>query len=895
MTPSPDTPATPAAGARAEVEGHEALVLADGWQLARSAPDAHVDPGALADIDWIPASIPGTAAGALRDAGLWKHGDALDFDAEDWWFRTSFAAQPLAPGEQARLCLDGIATVADVFLNGVLILESDSMFAAHALDVTAGLREHNELAIRCRALAPLLGVRRRPRARWRTRLVSDGNLRFFRTMLLGRCPGIAPGPPAVGPWRAVRLERRCQIEVEELSLRPRLDGEDGVVSVLARVRRLDGGEIDAVDVELSGATGSHRERAALAPVSDSATNVGASSPGASPGGATGHVIASGELRVARAALWWPHTHGEPHLYDVRLTVSCGGQAIAVDGGRVGFRELAFGARPDHDVEQDGLDLHVNGVRVFARGAVWTPIDPIGMAPTTDELREALTQVRDAGMNMLRLPGTGAYETGAFHDLCDELGILVWQDFMFANLDYPIADEHFRATVEREAASVLGALGGRPSLAVLCGNSEVEQQVAMTGLDPALGRGELFGELLPGLVRDSAIDAVYIPTAPCGGDLPFRTDRGIGTYYGVGCYRLPLEDARRAELRFAGECLAFSHVPAQETIEGMSPEAPERLVGHHPVWKAGIPRENGADWDFEDIRDHYLELLFGVDAPALRWVDHERYLELSRALTGEILAEVFGEWRRAASPCGGGLILWLRDLLPGAGWGVVDHRGTPKLAYHHLARALAPVAVWTVDEQLGGIVAHVANDRPEPLSAFLRVALYREQEHVVEQARVAVELAAHSQQQWSVESIIGRFLDAGWTYRFGPCGHDTIAVTLEADASGDDRTDAAARILSQTLRFPVGRPLGREPPARLGLTARAQMEPDGGVRLTVSSTRAAYSVSIHAPGFLTSDDGFSIEPGGARTVTLRPHGAQRSLQDARIGAVNMRGHVKIAPE
>ena len=101
------------------------------------------------------------------------------------------------------------------------------------------------------------------------------------------------------------------------------------------------------------------------------------------------------------------------------------------------------------------------------------------------------------MNMLRMPGTGAYESAAFHDLCDELGILVWQDFMFANLDYPIADDGFRAAVEREASRRSSPrVGGRPSLAVLCGNSEIEQQVAMLGLDPALGRGELFGELLP---------------------------------------------------------------------------------------------------------------------------------------------------------------------------------------------------------------------------------------------------------------------------------------------------------------------------------------------------------------------------------------------------------------
>ncbi|HXN36993.1 MAG TPA: hypothetical protein VN892_03060 [Solirubrobacteraceae bacterium] len=875
MTPSPEPTAGPVAGARARVEGHELHELCNGWQAARSAPDEHADASAGAQLSWIPARVPGTAAGALHDAGMWTAGDPHDFDTDDWWFRTSFNTQPLAPGEEAHLCLDGIATVAEVYLNGELVLESNSMFTAHALDVTQRLRDHNELAIRCRALAPLLSVRRRPRARWRTRLVSDGNLRFFRTMLLGRCPGIAPGPAAVGPWRPVRLERRRHIDVEELTLRPRLHGEDGVLAVLARLRALEGTQVRSVEVELSYASAIHHAQLEL------------------HGDGTGDdgLTARGELRVAAAERWWPHTHGEPISYDVRLRVATAERETIVEAGRIGFRDLAFGATPSHDVEQDGLDLHVNGVRVFARGAVWTPIDPVGLAPSQEELRAELTRVCDAGMNMLRLPGTGAYETRAFHDLCDELGILVWQDFMFANLDYPIADERFRTTVEHEAASVLAAVGGRPSLAVLCGNSEVEQQAAMMGVDATLARGELFGELLPELVRESGADALYIPSAPYGGDVPFRTDRGIGTYYGVGCYRLPLEDARRASVRFAAECLAFSHVPAPASVEAMSPQAPERLVGHHPVWKAGVPRENGADWDFEDVRDHYLRLLFGVDADELRWVDHARYLELSRMLTGEILADVFGEWRRGTSPCAGGLVLWLHDLLPGAGWGVIDHRGTPKLAYHHLKRALAPVAVWTVDEQLGGVVAHVANDRPTPLSAFLRVALYREREHLVEQARTAVELNPHSQGEWNVEGVIGRFLDVAWTYRFGPCAQDTIVVTLERDQGGGGEP----RILSQTMRFPAGRPLDREPPERLGLAARAHTQPDGSLLLTVSSRRLAYGVGIRAPGFVPSDDGFSVEPGGERSVTLQPYSAQASLQDCRLGAVNMSGHVKIAHE
>ena len=295
------------------------------------------------------------------------------------------------------------------------------------------------------------------------------------------------------------------------------------------------------------------------------------------------------------------------------------------------------------------------------------------------------------------------------------------------------------------------------------------------------------------------------------------------------------------------------------------------------------------WDFADVRDHYLGVLFDLDPIALRAGDPERYLELACATTGEVMAEVFGEWRRAASPCGGGLVLWLRDLLPGAGWGVIDHRGIPKLAFHHLKRALAPVAVWTVDEGLGGVVAHVANDGPEPLRASLRVALYREGELRIEQAVTSVELQAHSQGEWNVETVLGHFVDAAWAYRFGPPAQDAIVVSLECDGG----TEAAPRTLCQAVRFPAARPLERESPEQLGLVVETTTLPDGNVRLALRSRRLAYGVRVDAPGFLPSDDGFFIEPGGEREVILRVTDAQSSLDDGKLTALNMHGCLELA--
>lgn len=858
---------------RLDVEGHERLCLSEGWQAASSRPAEQPGLERLGSLNWLPARVPGTAAGVLRDAGAWQPGEPHDFDAEDWWFRTTFAAPAPRPGEELLLRLDGIATLAEVYLNGQRVLDSESMFARHCLEVSDLLRERNELVVRCRALAPLLDAPRRPRARWRTRLVARGNLRFFRTMLLGRAPGFAPGPAPVGPWRGVWLERRRHLVVEQLEVRAALRGSEGLLAIALRTRALAGFEPTSAHVELQGPSGILR--APLA-VQDSA----------------GAVRVRAELAVPDVRPWWPHTHGEPCLYAVRVVFGgASGRSVGVEAGRVGFRSLAAGPAPDHDLERDGLSLHVNGVQVFARGAVWTPVDPVGLAPPPQALRAALEQVRESGMNAVRIPGTSAYEAPVFHELCDELGLLVWQDLMFANFDYPIADDRFRTAVEREVRDVLGALGGHPSTAVVCGNSEIEQQVAMLGLDPALGRGELFGELLPRLVADSGIGAVYVPSAPCGGTLPFRPGAGVANYFGVGGYRRPLEDARRAEVRFAAECLAFSNVPDEAAIDEMLPDAPGELAVHHPRWKAGVPRDAGSGWDFEDVRDHYFELLFGVQPAELRRVDHERYLELSRALTGEVMAGVLGEWRRAGSPCAGAFVLWLRDLLPGAGWGLVDHRGEPKVAFRHVSRALQPICVWMTDEGLAGVRVHVANDPPTPLHARLRVALYRDFERLVGETSESIRLEPHGVREWDLESLLGHFVDPSWAYRFGPPAQDVIIASLQGEGEGGE----GGETLSQSVHLPAGRPLAREPATRLGLAGSARRPHADGVLISLRTERFAYGVRVHVPGFIPDDDAFCIEPRGEPTLLVRPRASDSVFAGGWLTALNLAGRVPLASE
>ena len=283
------------------------------------------------------------------------------------------------------------------------------------------------------------------------------------------------------------------------------------------------------------------------------------------------------------------------------------------------------------------------------------------------------------MNMMRVPGTGVYENAAFHDSCDELGMLVWQDFMFANLDYPFADDAFRATVEARRRSRLERLG-RPAEP---GGPVRQQRGRAAGRDARVGpRARAAGRSSASAARPPC--APRWPTRstcrrpPLRPRLPFRADRGVANYFGVGGYRRPLADVRasRRALRVG--------VPGVRQRARPTTSGPDRR-------DRACRATSGADWDFADVRDHYLGLLDGVDPVALLAADAQTLLRAARVrVTGEVMAEVFGEWRRAGSPCGGGLVLWLRDLVPGAGWGIARPRGRAEgRPGTHLRRALAP--------------------------------------------------------------------------------------------------------------------------------------------------------------------------------------------------------------
>jgi beta-mannosidase len=817
-----------------KVSSYQEIPLGDGWMLLSTQPGQYHDPAQCMAIeqDWLPAVVPGTVIATLQQHGQWHSECPLAVDARDWWYRCSFVAPEVQHDERIVLTFEGLASVAHIWLNGSLLLSTENMFRSYKVDVTEALQERNELCIQFVAL-DTLETKKRPRARWRTQLVEQQKLRWIRTSFLGRMPGWAPPTPAVGPWRPVSLVICRVLAVDDVSIRTQVQETQGLVAITVRAHAL----------------GNARPSSANLYVGESLVHSLSIEHSHD-----GNFVLHGTLHIPDVQLWWPHTHGAQPLYATKLVVSYPQQQIELVCGQLAFRHIEL-----LDSSGDDFGLRINGVPIFCRGGNWTPLDMVNLRGSAQEYKDALLLAQRAGMNMVRVGGTMVYEEELFYTLCDELGILVWQDFMFANMDYPFSDTPFRENCHQECLHILDYLQTHPCIGIICGNSEIEQQAAMMGVAPELWRSDYFAQELPELCRQY-IDVPYWPSSPSGGNFPFQVNSGNAHYQGVGAFLRPFDDARRSSVRFATECLSFAHIPEDRTLD-LYLGANERVV-HHPKWKQRSPRDNGAAWDFDDIRDYYLEQIFAVNPLRLRYSDMERYLRLSRVVSGEVAAAVFTEWRRPQSTCHGGLVWLYRDLWPGAGWGIIDATGYPKAIYYYLRRAWLPQTCFFMDEGLNGLRLHVVNDRAEELHADVQLILYRSSGTLLATARETIIVPARGGREIQADALFGHFRDLTYAYRFGSSGYD-IAV-----ASVYDQRDG--HLVGEAFYFPQGiATITVLQETEVGLQAQAREQVDGTYELTLRTQHFVPNIVIHVEGFIAEDNYFHMRPEGERVITLYP--------------------------
>ncbi|MGX5200657.1 glycoside hydrolase family 2 protein [Aliikangiella sp. IMCC44632] len=717
------------------------------WQLFKTKPGQFTSPKELFDsqLTSIEAIVPGTVAMALNQiesAPIWE--PHFKYDDHDWWYSTEFSSQPDHNFEYLQFL--GLATLCEVWLNGEMILSSQNMFIQHHVLIKERLKANNHLAICFRSVESFL-QQRHPRPRWKTKLVDNQHMRWVRQTVLGRVDVWTPPFTPIGPWRKIQLQPSAPLTLSDYKIHAFSHNNQAMLKLAARLElnQLSNTNLSAY-IEINGAhyplqISQHDSYATL----------------------------SIDTQINNAELWWPHTHGTPQLYEYQLIVSTEQQNICVKQGQLGFKSVELVSN------QSTTQFKLNHQLIFCRGTCWTVSDYFGLDTDLPSLEKHLQMLKQSGLNMIRVGGTMIYESDNFYQLCDKLGILVWQDFMFASMDYPTEDANFQTNIETETYQQVQRLSQHACLALFCGNTDIAAQAAMFGMPEPLWSNEFFDTYLPKVCNQLAQSIPYIPSSPSGGVLPFHLDQGVAHFWSVGAYRHPTESSDQHRIKFASEGMGLPHIPEDETIQLVSGK--QTLFPYSNQWNLRTPRDLGAGWDFEDIRNFYLNDIFKVNANDLKRSHVDKFIALSRVVTGEAISRVFRQWRKFDSDCNGGLIWFNKDFWPCAGFGIIDSQNIPKASYFQLQNVWASRAALITNEGLNGAFVTLINEHPKKLKGKLKINLIKYPNTSVAQTEKTISVDSNEKLKVSVEEAVGGFYDTGYAYRFGPPQFDIIHCEL----------------------------------------------------------------------------------------------------------------------
>ena len=699
------------------------------WEVAQRFPAGHhitfPDGG---ERDWLPATVPGHVHPDLVRAGVipdpfWRQSEwgVAWVDEADWTYRTTFTvdADRLASrGAHGRhfLQFGGLDTLARVYLNDTLVGTSENFFVPLRVDVTGALREGDN-AVRVEFDSALRAGRDRAAAYLGDGTSERGAGSYFNfgPRAFVRKPqymfGWDWGPELVscGIWQGVEL---VTVPVAEIvDWRYEYDFADPLtvaIRLQITVEKYDPRPL-TVGVALY-APGDNTPEAAL--------------PDA-PGRYTADLLIP-DQKVARwnpngsefrAEGRGPRAKGGPqkrYLLNLRVWETPAPDAheddpkvfVAHKGVSVGFRTIELIRTPDADGAGEAFGFRVNGVDTFIKGANWIPDGcfPGNITPT--RLRERLTQARDAGFNMLRVWGGGLYETNAFYDLCDELGLMVWQDFAFACSMYPDDLPPFVESVRREAVANVRRLRHHPCLALWCGGNENLELAQGRWAGPTQAMrffgDTLIHQTLPDVLQTEDARTPYWPNSPYGGPVAQGEEFGDSHYWNVWHSKKPGSDGdwrnyAQSRSRFSSE-FGFAAPAGARAWDGCM--TPDDKAVNSPVSRWHDKTRKGYETYLGFIGKHY---------PALAtWDDLLYYGQANQADALQFGVE---HYRRHKGHCAGTLFWQLNDCWPTHSWSVIDSAGEPKAAYYASRRFYAPLLL-SLFRDGNRITAHLVNDDPD---------------------------------------------------------------------------------------------------------------------------------------------------------------------------------------
>lgn len=660
----------------------EMMKLHSGWELRESGQE-----------EFFPASVPGSVYQAYLDNGKMEDPyyrdnelKALELMKRDFEYRTVFDVPgEMLEKEEIILRFDGIDTVGEIWLNASRLGFVDNMHRIWEYRVKDLLRPAgNELKVALRSPVnyiqelyekdPLISV-------------STDAMRGASYLRKAHCMyGWDWGPrlPDAGIWRDVTLLGADYARLDNVYVTQK--HQDGQVRLHIRAQ-----------AEVFGYEG-------LSPVGgEEGGNVYTlNTVITAPDGSRTEIGNRTETVLENPELWWPNGYGGQPLYTVRVELHRDGKLLDVWERRIGLRTM----RVVQEKDQWGTSFchEVNGVRIFAMGADYIPEDNILPRVTRERTYDLLVQARDAHFNCVRVWGGGNYPYDAFWDACDELGLIVWQDFMFACAVYDLTED-FEKNIRAEFVDNIRRIRHHASLGLWCGNNEMEMFVADDQGEWCLKPSQksdyvkMYEYIIPQVLREHDPQTFYWPASPSSGgcfDEPNAENRGDVHYWDVWHGNKPITEYRKFFFRYVSE-FGFQSFPGLRTVETFTRPEDRNIFSYVMEKHQRNSSANGKIMNY-------------MGATFLYPTSFDVTLYASQLLQAEAMRYGVEHFRRNRGRCMGAIIWQLNDCWPVASWAMVDYEGRWKAAQYYAKRFFAPLLLSCEEE---GILSQDTNVNAEP--------------------------------------------------------------------------------------------------------------------------------------------------------------------------------------
>ncbi len=797
--------------------------------------------------NWYPATVPGVVHTDLlqnkiiEDPFFRLNERGLQWiDKEDWVYETCFTlAAGMMRKENMELVFEGLDTYADVYLNDECILKADNMFRRWSIPIRQYIREENNI-LKVYFHSPIkIDVPKWDALPYQYPASNDqsenGGLFNKKISIFARKAGYHYGwdwgPRLVtsGIWRPVYIRAWSDLRINDVFIEQKEVGAGRAV-IAGHV------ELDA-DKDMDGV---------LVTITDEVTGRVLGEWQADLKRGTNRVTV--DFVLHKPKLWWSNGLGEPFLYRFRTDIIAGGELLDSKTERVGIRSLKVVHQPDKDGHTFYIEL--NGRPVFAKGANYIPSDNFLPRVTPENYKKTILDAAGVNMNMLRVWGGGIYENDVFYDLCDEYGIMIWQDFMFACSMYP-AEGALLDNIHQEAVDNVKRLRNHACIALWCGNNECQDAWLGWGWKREIERQnkeyadkiwaqyrQQYHVTLPGVVREYAPGTFYWPSSPFAfeGEMSGTTD-GDRHYWSVWHGKAPISDYDSEKSRFFSE-YGFQSFPEFESVKRYAPYPEDWDIRSEVM----MSHQRGGD-HANGLIETYL--LNEYKKPR----DFRAFLYMNHVLQGDAIKTAIESHRRQM-PYNMGTLFWQHnDCWPVASWASRDYYGRWKAQHYYVRKAYDDILISPVVEG-DDLKVYAVSDRLENTSGRLQLQVCQFDGTVVHHWDKSVGISGNDSRV-CFSAPLAKLLEGA--------NRGTVYVRV-------DYTDKSGRVYHNN--YCLGKQKDMDYP-KVDLQTEVRSI-EGGYEVTVSADKFARAVclSVADNESVYSDNYFDVQPKSSVQVQVR---------------------------